>query len=844
MRYQPGLYVVQNNTYAFYPALAPAEGEEGADGMAAQVAPIQEHQVALFDPPPPTLRYNPASTTVEQGSWLPAGVWATRTGPFSPGTVSALSNPYVGLVLALRDADTGALLSERETSADSVRETVTTDLASLDDTARVVARVHYRHYPEVFTEVTLSFVAMPNRLSLKLRAPDQLTNATDSVLSGVFGEWATGGFTFDPQRHGAWSLQLYREIAGANGATREPLGDPSTAIAADGSFQLNAGRLPPGSHRLLVTATYQGSAVVRDQLIESTTVIVHVPDGSPVTCTLTATPPESPPGVNVTLKVVPENRSRYDDVRAIQWQRAADGVTWEPITLPEGSGVAFGYSERLNQSGRYYYRAVTTNRYSGLEAVCPAASVHIFDTPQLTLDGSNYTLIGTPADWTVRANDNGRAAEYRWVVRRGYADQYPLEYEGPSITLPADTLGLWYIEAKARYLDAPENQRAWGVARATLRVDLPRLHRPILAGATYVEVGQTYTYTATVNPPWGAHQVPDGLTVRGEWQLPDGTVVAEPTLTYTPTADAAQRLVYRAWIPGYEEASLASGYLDLRPWTYTFPTVSVTTRVLREALPKTLSYTLNFSNGYTNGEPLTVTWSFPDGVTGKQLSSTYVTVSAWETGTYPVTVQVADGRGNQVELTEQFVVEEPPPLALDTKVMIGDSWQRAPAPVTVRIYPQGKLPAEQFTAAEVRLNDELVSNKLASSYRIDIPEPGEHAITTKLFTSYGREVERVDPVTLVEGVPPRCTLETSNSREDLLVVADCVVPMGKITSYKWWVTYADAPTTPTPWGTTSAYKILLTKAHLDRGVRAVEMVATNDKGQLSNVANLSMMPTP
>ena len=843
LRYQPGLYVVRDNSYAFYPALTPAPTEALA-AAGAPTAAVQEHSLALFEPEPPALRFNPASAAAEQGDWLPAGSWATRTGPYAPGTVTAMSKPYLGLVLSLRDADSGAVLSERATTTDNVRETVTTDLAALEDTTRLVARVHYSLYPEVFTEVPLTFVALPNRLTLKLRAPGPLANDTDSLLDGTFGEWGQGAFSFAAQRHGAWTLQLYREVPGPGGRVREPLGAPTSAIAADGSFTLNAGPLTAGSHRLLVTATFGGSSVVRDQLIESAVATVRVQDATAIACTLSATPAESPPGVTATLKVVPENRDRYADVGAIQWQRSADGVTWAPITLPDGYTASFGYTERLDQSGRYYYQAVTTNRYSGAEATCPATSVHIYDTPQVTLSGPNYTLLGAPADWTAAVAGPARPTEYAWVVRRGYADQAPLQLTGPTITLPADALGLWQIEVKARYLDAPEHQRAWGAARDTLRVDLPRLHRPILTGASYVEVGKPYTYTATVNPPWGGHRVADNLMIQGEWRLPDGTAVAGDTLTYTPTADPAQRLLYRAWIPGYEEASLATGYLDLRPWTYVFPTASLTTRVLREAQPKTVGFTLNLANGNTNGEPLTVTWTLPAAATSNPQSDTYVSVAAWEPGIYPVTVQVADSRGNLVQLAENLVVGDPPPLLLDTKVMIGDSWQRAPAPVTVRLYPQGKMPAEQFTAAEVRLNGDLVSDQLGSSYRLDIPSPGEHTIDFKLTTSYGRTVERRESVTLIEGVPPQCTLETAKSGEQLQVVARCTATMGKLASYKWWVTYADAPTTPVAWGTTSAYKIMLTKAHLERGVLGVTLVASNDKGQLSNVAELAQLSAP
>ena len=69
------------------------------------------------------------------------------------------------------------------------------------------------------------------------------------------------------------------------------------------------------------------------------------------------------------------------------------------------------------------------------------------------------------------------------------------------------------------------------------------------------------------------------------------------------------------------------------------------------------------------------------------------------------------------------------------------------------------------------LTEQMISEAAVAVTGGSAVKYGEHTIDFKLTTSYGREVSREDRVTLVEGLPPRCTLETSNSREDLLVVA-------------------------------------------------------------------------
>ena len=315
-------------------------------------------------------------------------------------------------------------------------------------------------------------------------------------------------------------------------------------------------------------------------------------------------------------------------------------------------------------AGLYHYRAVTVNHYSGREAACPGTQVHIYDVPRVVLTGPNYTLLGTAVDWTAQVADDPRATEYHWTVRRGYADPAPLILTGPTVTLPADAVSSWHVEVRARYLDSPDNESVWGVARGTLRVDLPRLRPPRIVGDEVVEAGVPAVYSVQLTPPWRGYDPVASLSIAGEWQLPDGTVLTGESITYTPTTAPDHRLRYRAWIPGYQEASEVGSYLDVQTWSYVFPTATLTQRRMREAHPTTASFLLALKNGYTGGEPLTMTWTFPEGVTVDQRSDTQVLLSAWEPGDYPLSVQVTDARGHQVTLSDTLHVAEPPPLTL------------------------------------------------------------------------------------------------------------------------------------------------------------------------------------
>lgn len=318
VKYEVGLFIAQGRQYHFYPARPP-----GADST------VQEHVIPLYTPPPPSLAYKPGAVISRQADWLPAGVWATRIGKYTPGTISAQSSPFSGLVLTVTDAATGEVLTKVKSPATSVRAAVTTRIAAMEDgEMNLIARVHYSNYPEVYQEAPLRFVALPQGLMINLQRPTPTDNYADTVVQGAFGAYQEGALHYDPAQHGEWTLRLFRENAGAAGLVYEQLGAATSAIAPDGRFAINAGPLAAGRHRVVVIALYEGEAVVGEHRLKSSVTEVVVPDGNPVTCTLNSKPQTAPPGVTANLRVIPDDRGRYDDVSLIRWERSTNGEDW------------------------------------------------------------------------------------------------------------------------------------------------------------------------------------------------------------------------------------------------------------------------------------------------------------------------------------------------------------------------------------------------------------------------------------------------------------------------------------------------------------------------------------
>jgi len=817
--YQPGMMVAQNGSTRFIPA--------GGD---------QSALLPLFDATPPVLLYAPVSTLVRFKDWLPAGVWPTTPGTTTAGVAHAKSTPYSGLTLRISDEASGRVLEEVASATDYARALIRTELARVEDVQTVNLRAYYTRHPDIFSEATVSFSALPNRLALNLVRPPSPTNLTPVVLEGYFGEYAGGAYRYDADAMGAWQMQIYHVTRDAEGAIqRTPLGTPTTTIGADGRFEIDLGQMAPGRYRLEVSATFLGRTLVMENAITGVPLTLQVEDGSPVTCGITPNVEHGPQNLVAILKLAPVGK-RYADISAVAWERSTDQTNWTPVTITPPKPRAYGFNERLTETGHYYYRATTTNRHSGEQALCEPGHIQVYAPPKVTLDGPTFTFVDHPVTWTAVAAVGEAPLEYRWRVRRTLTDETPLTSTDASLELPADIIGTWYIELQARHADAPDKAaRAWTTVRATLHVQAPRMIAPRIEGERFVELGKSYTYTAKTFPlTYPIYSLPADLVVAGEWVLPDGTTQTGDTLTYTPATTEPQTLKYRAWVNGYRDVTQREATLALRTWVYAFPTFTLVSKVVKHYDPVRKQYTVRQGQSVTGDEDFTFTWNFPTAAGVEQPHERYATASFATVGQHRVSVRVSDTRGNAVVLEDVVEVTAPPPLTASSRIVVGDSWNRAPAPVTVYWYVNGLLTQERVKAVHLALDDQPMGQGLSSYYRVDVAEPGPHTVSLSLETDYGRQATHTADVTLVQGEPPTCSLQpTGDGVTQLKVKINCTLTMGRVAKYRWLITYADAPAQPEDPGMSSYSALNLSAAQLARGVLAVEGVAINDKDQES-----------
>jgi len=463
--------------------------------------------------------------------------------------------------------------------------------------------------------------------------------------------------------------------------------------------------------------------------------------------------------------------------------------------------------------------------------------VQAYERPEVTISGALHTFVAHPVTWSASVTPAARPVLHEWTIQRGSRDDpAPLVQAGASVVLPADVTGHWYATLRSRFTDAPNVPDAWSTVVRTLKVSPPSLSRPQINGEASVEIGRPYTYSVQVFPLRAGQGLAD-LILEGEWVLPDGRLTTGATLTYIPTGAEEQILRYRAWIRDRRAETETTTALRLRPWAYVFPNAQFYKNVRREYDPAVVTYTLRLTGARTGAEVPGVQWTFPPAATVEQHQDASVTLTLTTPGAYRVGARVFDTRGNEVRLEDTLSVPDPDPLVASAAIQIADSWARAPANVTLRWHVDGLLAKERVAGVRLTVNGKVVSEAVKSSYLLLLEQAGRYDLRFDLETSYGRTVSHSDQFDLITGTPPACTLSAEGDALTALQLrATCTAPMGKVASFHWLATYADAPASPKDLGQKTAHTVRFTPAELARGVVSVTLTAVNDKGQASTTA--------
>jgi len=705
-----------------------------------------------------------------------------------------VSSPYMGLEITTQfDGEAPKTETFNQRAVQALAFVTTENIGQRRD---MTIKARYLKKPDTEYSKTFTFSAIPSTLMILLDRPTDISNISAVTLSGKFGRMnAAREFAFDSSTMGNWSIAFSTVSRG--GVPARALGVSTTSIGADGTFSVPVGNLPVGTFDVVAIATLTTDVSGYETTFKSDSLWLTVRDGSDLPVVVSAQTKSGALPFNAVLMANFSTALRASDMSAIRWQRLS-GATWETVT------DAAGAPEKLTQirpvitaAGDYTYRAIVTNRWTNAETTTNEVTISGFVRPAISLTGPTGGLVGYPVTIAIGSDLSPGDLLISWTVKQGTV--HVASGASSTITFTPTSAGTFAVAVSASQTTAPttDPNRIRNVSGYFVAVQ-PRLNTPSITGTRSPEVGKTYTYKGSVTSIFPPGTVVTWVT-KSKWVLPDGTEQpGDADLTLTVGSGTSQELRYVAWLDGVPNSE-TTATLALNPWTYTWPTWTMTSRLLDTSAPARVQLQMLPSDqralAALNGEPLTYTWNLPATATSISQLRENATITLPQ-GSFVITGTITDTRGHVTNVSSPAIQVGPPSELLFTvdASNSSDRYNRAPLTVgvTVRVTSLPRLDA--FASADFILDGALVGTLNTPFGTLIIPTAGQHTLQVLVRSRNGQTATRSVDLTVVDGDAPACNLVAAGS-SPLTLTATCTVQAGYVAGYEWYLNSTAGTTT-------------------------------------------------
>jgi large repetitive protein len=361
---------------------------------------------------------------------------------------------------------------------------------------------------------------------------------------------------------------------------------------------------------------------------------------------------------------------------------------------------------------------------------------------------------------------------------------------------PTDTTSLLYT-VQAKMSAAPDTDRsAWVRSNVYVRVVPPKAPTGLVNAPSYMEYNlvsaQTYPIIAKLNLAMGLDQ--EMYPIRGEWHLPDGSVVEGTELDYSPTAQDAEKhqalLEYVAWIEGFKEQTQATLRRSVVVGTYAWPEFQVDVKTNPAVAPALVTLNVAPKTGSLSSlEKPTYTWRLPASaqIVREQDQGRVLQVNFPEVGSFEVGVTITDARGSTAQAMADVALSAPDPFKVEFMPLFSNSLHRELLDVTLRTNVTGGHPQD-------RLNDYL--------FTVDSPEAqvtsycgsgiikglraGKFVAHLKAVSKLGKVVEMDYPISVIANQLPTCQVSSWEAGDYRWYKASCQDPDGRVSALRWY----------------------------------------------------------
>lgn len=668
-----------------------------------------------------------------------------------------------------------------------VQRRIRTDERALWEEVSYVVRAAYTAVPDVANEATYRVVAVPSE-RIKPAVEVEGTTAIDTQALPVrvlIRDQLSPESGYDAATMGVWRVRLIQQKA--YGQT-EPLTDFVNASNGEAQFDMDMSRFDTPAVRLLAEAVLESPVEGYSRTVLSARpAFLTVLRGGAIDASVQAPKLSGEAPLTSVFRLALTDNQDARAVGAVSWEVSADsGASWEAVVSQERSLMRF---IKTFEKGEYQVRARVTNLNSGAEKYTEAASITAYDKPKIAITGPTAVFVGgegryaasvTLDDVPVSADD----AVIEWSTDGGQT----FGHTGADLRLSSDEVTRYRLWARVRSTSAPaDDAYAYQVAKTSVDVVPIKAPRPRLSGPSVIETGKTYTFQATIDPPYRGMDV----TMSGFFTLPDGTVVEGDTATYVPTeADLAKATVdttYTAWVEDFRaEGAEATHSLRSRVWQYVWPRFGLQVKQDAKVAPATVVASVRAIAFTAKLDAPTYEWALPDGVTIQdQRTDTLRAFVVTEPGEHTIRVTVRDARGHESVIEQPLTIDAAPPYVIDLQYSGSNPHLREPLNVLVRPYISGGHPRDRIATRTYTIDGTPI--EAGGIYARATLGAGEHSVKLSITSEMGSSAEGELRIPVAENQPPVCALKTRETVGSWSFTASCDDPDGRAKSYEWTV---------------------------------------------------------
>lgn len=647
----------------------------------------------------------------------------------------------------------------------------------------------YTKAPANKTEQVYQFVAVPEGPIIDLDRELASHDMADTILNGSMGIVRGRTVEFDPAKMGKWQVNLVNKD-GVSMVGPVPVSD-------NGTFTFNLGRLTTGSRIIAVKAEMLNAdeqVVNKSHLSKQRTLVTEY--GSPLESTLATRAQSGAAPFNQNI-LVNLNDSRYmKNVGNVQWEKQNTAGEWEVVNKSDGTpATGLSLTVAIDEPRTENIRAIVVNRFSGASFTTQPISMQAYNLPSFTVKAPAVVMVGKPVTMTIE-EDAGANANYTWRFITSAKTESVGALSGKSLTFTPTENKSYVLEVSARENGAPETAASVTKKSVSLRVVNPLAARATVTGPTFMEVGKPYNFTAKINDVVTGN-VEKSYEIKGFWSLPDGTRVDGTSLEFTPKATDTG-VSFITYVDGYPEET-ATTFYAFKTWQYAFPTewrVKLTPIFLD--IPASIRYTIEPANANLrdlNGEPLTYTWSLPANVTRTSGNDVSGTIGIDQVGSYQIAVQVADTRGNVVNVTSDIFSIIPPATVKTEAKLTSKYGDKVYAPseyyigVKITELPRG----DAFRVNEVIVNEQKIGEFTGSGTVIRFDQAGDYNVMIRTLTKLNNYGESTLNVAVEDAPKPVCTVTPKAGSSTVAYTPTCTVAAGFATGFAWSYMLDGAP---------------------------------------------------